>query len=394
MNKKKLKLLFVSVNRSDYGIWRPVLKILKANLINIEVGIFATAGHLSSRSGETITEIYEDNFHTEIFECPSTLDNDTPMGGAGTISLISSSLGMFINKFKPSVICILGDRYEALASAITSSLFRIPIVHFHGGSITEGALDDNFRHAISKLSHYHFVECENFKNRVIQLGEKSNNIMISGAPSLNELKNFTPLTFKSFKKKFKLLSLKSFILITLHSETTKTKEYNKLLATNFFKTCIKSGYDLLITSPNPDPSSEPIFNVIESYLKKNQKNFYFIPHLGQIGYFNAINLCDFMVGNSSSGIIEAASFKKCVINVGERQKNRACGKNVIHCSEKINEIEDAFLKARSLLKEKNFFENLRNLYFQENSESIILSFFKQNIKFYQKSFVNLNINQD
>lgn len=388
MNEKKIKILFISVNRSDYGIWRPTLKLIKKKLPNCIIGIYTTAGHLASKSKFTIQEIYSDNFYHEIFEYPSTLDNDTPLGSTATISLVSSSLGFVINKFQPNMICILGDRYEALAAALTSSLFRIPIIHFHGGSITEGAIDDNFRHAISKLSHYHFVECEGHKNRIEQLGEDGSKIIISGAPSLNELKNFKSLSFDDFKNKFKLSTLKKFILVTLHSETTKTKAYNKIMAYNFFSALMSTGYDLLITSPNPDPFSEPIYEEIEKCLECNKTNFFYVPHLGHIGYFNAMNLCTFMAGNSSSGIIESSSFKKLVINVGQRQKNRSHNDNVIHCSEKFEDIQRGMEQIKTLLTKQNISDNWQNIYFNKDSENIIKSFFKEHKAFYQKSFVD------
>lgn len=383
-----MKFLFVSVNRSDYGIWRPILRLLKQKISACEIGIFATGGHLSKKHGKTIFEIHEDNLYDKLFEFSCTTTDDSPLGSSVAISKIPSVLGSTISSFLPDLICVLGDRYEVLTAALTASFFQIPIVHFHGGSITEGAIDDNFRHAITKLSHYHFVECLDYKKRIEQLGEEEENIHISGAPSLNELKHFKAMNKINFLEKFHLNRNQDFILVTLHSETTKSAIYNKKLALNLFQVLKETSYTILVTSPNPDPFSEPIFKEIEIRVKNN--DVHYIPHLGQSNYFNAMNLCKFMVGNSSSGIIEAASFKKMVLNVGERQKNRRSDKNVLNCEISKKAIKDGLDKIEEKTKVKNFFKGWKSIYFQENSEDIILNFFKKHNQFYQKKFRNID----
>ena len=381
-----MKILFVSVNRSDYGIWRSILKLIKINFKDYKIGIFATGGHLSKRHGNTINEIINDKFYNDIFQFPCTIDNDSPMASTAAISMIPQSLGLTINNFRPDLICVLGDRYEMLTAALSASLFQIPIVHFHGGSLTEGAVDDNFRHAISKLSHYHFVECEEFKQRLMQLGEEEEEIFISGAPSLNELKSFNPVSEIEFKEKYDLDLNEDFVLATLHSETTKSHDYNAKLAINFFGSLKSKGYKILLTAPNPDPFSQPILDEIEKELSKKYSNINYIPHLGHANYFNALHFCAFMVGNSSSGIIEAASFEKHVLNIGERQKNRSCDKNVINCGITKAEIEAGLLKIQKSLIINDFFKGWSSIYRQEKSEQIILNFFRKHKPYYQKKF--------
>ena len=156
------RILFLSVNRSDYGIWRSILRALKSDPNNV-IGLFATGGHLSTVHGQTISEILQDQFYDQLFQSSCTLADSSPSGSAASISLVSCNFAQVIDNFKPDFIFVLGDRYEVLAATLVASLYRIPIVHFHGGSVTEGALDDNYRHAISKLSNYHFVECVDFK---------------------------------------------------------------------------------------------------------------------------------------------------------------------------------------------------------------------------------------
>lgn len=381
-----MKLLFITVNRSDYSIWRPILRLIKKNLFDVEIGLYVTGGHLSIKHGYTLTEIKSEDLYDKLFDFPCTVDNDSPLGSASALSMLPASLGYTINSFSPDMICVLGDRYEVVSCALTASLFRLPIVHFHGGSVTEGALDDNFRHAITKLSHYHFVECAEFRNRLIQLGEDSQKIIISGAPSLNELRHFSPISAATFESKFGFGSEKKFILTTLHSETTKSLDYNRKMAANFFEALHASGKNILVTAPNPDPYSECIFAEIDKSVKLYPNRVKYVPHLGHVNYFNAMSLCDFVAGNSSSGIIEAASFKKLVLNVGERQKNRASDRNVVHTDHSLDSINFGLKQVSKYLKDSDFFSDWNSMYFQADSERLILEFFGIHRRYYQKQF--------
>ena len=215
------RILFLSVNRSDYGIWRSILRALKSDPNNF-IGLFATGGHLSTVHGQTISEVLQDQFYDQLFQSSCTLADSSPSGSAGSISLVSCNFAQVIDNFKPDFIFVLGDRYEVLAATLVASLYRIPIVHFHGGSVTEGALDDNYRHAISKLSNYHFVECVDFKNRLLQLGEQDSSIRISGAPSLGELKNFSRKSRSEFCKEMGLPSNKPFVSLPFIQKQQKT----------------------------------------------------------------------------------------------------------------------------------------------------------------------------
>ncbi len=384
-----MRILFVTVNRSDYGIWRPVLRLLKDNLSKIKIGIFATGGHISSRHGNTLKEIEADKLFDKLYSFPCTMTDDSAVGSVASLSSISTSLGFTIKQFSPDMVFVLGDRYEVLAATMSISLFRIPIVHFHGGSITEGAVDDNFRHAITKLSHYHFVECLEFKKRIIQLGENKKNIFISGAPSLNLLKYFKPLKLEKFQEKFLNCIRKDFILATLHTETTKSRTYNKKMAQNFFRCLNETEETILVTAPNPDPNFEAIFDEIEISKRKNPQKYIFVPHLGHENYFNALFHCKYLVGNSSSGIIEASSFKKLALNIGERQKNRAHDSNVIHCGISLTDVRAGLNELNEKSNNKKVFSGWNPIYLNKNSEEVILKFFEHPKKYYQKQFADL-----
>lgn len=222
----------------------------------------------------------------------------------------------------------------------------------------------------------------------MQLGESESTIWISGAPSLGELRTFIPRTLVDFVKDVGLPFTEPFILATLHSETTKSLEYNSRMASNFFSGLAKSNYNLLITAPNPDPSSSPILEEIQSLKTQYPERVAYIPHLGHENYFNAMHHCLFVAGNSSSGIIEAASFKKFTLNVGERQKHRACDENVFHCEPLTTEILATIAKICSI-NPLDFFKGWVSQYFIEDPSKVVLDFLDSSQHtYYQKSFVD------
>jgi UDP-hydrolysing UDP-N-acetyl-D-glucosamine 2-epimerase len=350
--KKSKKILFISVNRSDYGIWRPILKELKGNK-NIVPDIFATGSHFSKKFGHSIDEIYHDNFCNKVFEARYDDSGSEPDAASLAMSHILQATGELLSETSYDAIAVLGDRFEMLAAASAIVPFCIPIIHFHGGSITEGAIDDSFRHAITKLSHYHMVETEDFKNRVLQLGEPESKIIVTGAPSLSILKTLKFEEKRTFLSRYNIPSNKPYVLVTLHSETTKKKAYNEVLATTALNTLIDQNFHILITAPNPDPYHEPIIDKINQLEKSHAANITFVKHLGHENYFNAMHHCLFVAGNSSSGIIEAASLSKFSLNIGDRQKNRLCDPSVVHARVNMKDIKNGIDNINQSLASKN-----------------------------------------
>lgn len=381
-NSNPRKILFVTVNRSDYGIWRPILKrIIREKFI--ESHLVVTGSHFSKNFGESFKEIKNDSFISNIHKIKYDYHNTTV---TESMALITDGIGKLLKKHSFSSVVVLGDRFEMLAASIAVIPFRVPLIHFHGGSITEGAIDDSFRHAITKLSNFHMVETSDFKKRLIQLGEEKKNIYVTGAPSLSLLKEIKLKKKKDFLNTLGFQNIEKFILVTLHSETTKNEQYNKEMAENFFNELFKLDMDMIVTAPNPDPNYKKITEVIDTCKSQYNNKLKYFPHLGHENYFNAMHHCEFLAGNSSSGIIEAASFRKIVLNVGERQKNRLCGDNVFHSSIFQTSIRKKLKEIQWNLKNDSF-DFKPNLYGKGNAPETFVRFLNSsNFKYNQKKF--------
>lgn len=349
MSDKK-NLLVISVNRSDYGIWRSVLRSL-ASRDCYETTLLVTGTHLSAKFGETKSEVHHEGLADKIVELPiSSFDMDD----IAQPSLQAASFADLLTKHlqrTPSydLALLLGDRYEVLAAAMVCSIMKLPIVHFHGGAITTGALDDLFRHAITKLSHYHMVETPYHRDRVFQMGESADNIIITGAPSLAGVKNFEANTRHEFLDSIGIDSDMPFYLVTVHSETTKDKNYNLALIKTILAALQAMPRRVLITSPNPDVFYSEILGVINEYVENYPTKFVFIKSLGHKRYFDALTHCHAVVGNSSSGIIEARSFGKFSLDVGDRQKGRDRDDSVFQSKVEYQEIHRNLVMIDQLL---------------------------------------------
>ena len=330
-------ILYVTVNRSDYGIWRPLLRHLSASEYLVQ-HLFITGAHHAPQFGNSREEIREDGFCNAYIDSPVDYKGDSALDCASVSSRICLDLAKHLSRNHYDAVAILGDRFEMLAAALAVVPFRIPLLHFHGGCITEGAIDDSIRHAITKLAHFHFVETEAFRRRLMQMGEHSSAIRVTGPPSLAILRNREFRERHEFLEKMGMRPEDKFILITLHTETTKDRAYNAMLAKNVFDCVMGRAERILVTAPSPDPFHEQILSTIKEMSDLAPEKIIFHQHLGHENYFDAMRHSEFLVGNSSSGIIEAASLKKFVLNVGDRQKNRLCDESVFHCKNEKTEI--------------------------------------------------------
>ena len=355
---------------------------------DLSASMFVTGAHFSQRFGHSIDEIYTDAFCDDVFEA----SYDYATTGSNAVSLamseISKALGEHLSQTSYDAVAVLGDRFEMLTAASTVVPFRIPIIHFHGGSITEGAIDDSFRHAITKLSHYHMVETDNFKNRIRQLGEPEDKIIVTGAPSLSALRTLRIQEKDVFLSRYGLPTDRPFVLVTLHSETTKDRAYNQMLAEMTFDVLTEQSFHLLITAPNPDPHHEPIFEKINQILKAGA-DATFVEHLGHENYLNALNYCMFAAGNSSSGIIEAASFHKYALNIGDRQKKRLCDPSVVHTNLNLKDIQNKINQICMWL-ENGSFEFKPSIYGDGRAPEIFIEFLRsEELAFSSKKFIDL-----
>lgn len=372
------KICVVTGTRAEYGIMSRLMHKL-ASTEEVTLQIVATNMHLSEAHGMTIREIEADGFKVDK-KIPLPLDDDS---AKGTVNAMSVALAGFANAFaemNPDLILILGDRFEMLAAASAAAVFGIPVTHLHGGEITEGAYDDAIRHAITKLSTYHFTATEEYRRRVIQMGEEPENVFNAGSLGVDNIRNENLLNLKEFNSS--LLPLipnmnfplkEGFMLVTFHPVTRQPGEaecQTKALldSLNKFK-----NYQILFTMPNSDTGGRSVAALIENWVKSNRFRAICVSSLGRKRYYSALAHCGVVVGNSSSGLIEAPSFGIPTVNIGDRQKGRVFGNTVINCGVDEESITTAI--RRSLLPEfQNFCKTEgANPYAGTNTLDFILS---------------------
>ncbi len=337
----------VTVARSDYGLYRPLLRAIET-APDLALRLFVAGTHLSPHAGQTADEIRADGFAITA-EIDMTLAADSPRA-------ISTSMGLgtlgFANAYAAhplDILVLLGDRYEMLAAAVAAIPFTMPIAHIHGGEITEGAFDDAIRHAITKLSHVHFVSAEPYRQRVIQMGEAPWRVHTCGAPGLDNLHTITPLSLTALSERVGMDLTEAPLLVTYHPVTLEANkganetayQIGELLAA--LETINKP---VVFTYPNGDTHAHTIVAAIEDFAKRHPR-VRAVKHFGTEGYFSMLRHAAAMLGNSSSGILEAASFGLPVVNVGNRQRGRIHGENVIHCGYSRHDIAAALQQAIS-----------------------------------------------
>lgn len=333
----------VTVSRSDYGIYLPVFKAIQADP-ELQLRLYVGGMHLSPEFGLSVRQIEADGF--EICErVEMLLSSDRPEGIAKSIGLGVIGFSQAYARSRPDLLLILGDRFEMLAAAIAALPFNIPMAHIHGGELTEGVIDDAIRHAMTKMSHLHFVSTEAYAKRVIQIGEEPWRVVVSGAPSLDNLRDIQLLTREELEEKYGIETKPPLLLITYHPVTLAYGETKNQIE-ELLAALEKIEGTLVFTFPNADTSSRSIIEAIEGFVARTPRAKLFIT-LGTQGYFSLMKHATAMVGNSSSGIIEAASFHLPVLNVGSRQQGRLRAKNVIDVGCTCEEVSTGIEKATS-----------------------------------------------
>ncbi|GAB4284943.1 MAG: UDP-N-acetylglucosamine 2-epimerase [Marinilabiliales bacterium] len=320
-----MKIGILTSSRADFGIYLPLLKKLKSDSF-FELEIIAFGTHLSKKYGYTINQIEEENFNT-IHHIETVPDNDSPMDIGKAIGNTISLFSKFWNKNSYNIVFAIGDRYEMFAAVTATVPFNIKIAHIHGGETTLGAIDNVFRDSITLMSTLHFTSTEVYKKRVCQILGKRDGIYNVGALSIDNLSELKLLSISEFREKFNIdLSIPT-ILFTFHPETVgyeKNKDYiNEIIATLSELT----NYQIVITMPNADTMGLMIRERIEEFAA-NKKNIILIESFGTLGYLTCMKYCSFMLGNTSSGFVEASFFPKYVINLGNRQKGRIITPNI------------------------------------------------------------------
>lgn len=326
------KVIYVSGTRADYGLMRKVLKTLN-NSKDFDLSILVTAMHLSPMYGNTIEEIQSEEFKI----CGAIkvdVEHTTHHAMAKAIGHEIIAMTEIFADVKPDLIILLGDRGESLAAAITAAHLNIPIVHIHGGE-RSGTVDEMVRHAISKFAHYHFVATQGSKDRLIKMGETEESIFVVGAPGLDELYDYKSISKKEFCKRYRFNESKKIALLVYHPVV---QEYENI-GLQFKKTinvALELGLQIICLEPNSDAGGHLIREAINEYVHHEDVRVF--KHLQRQEYIDCLAHVDVLIGNSSSGIIEAASFNLSVLNIGSRQNLREVGDNVIHVNPEYDEI--------------------------------------------------------
>lgn len=342
---KKRKILVVTGTRAEYGLMRWIIQYLYDDP-DIEFQLVVTGMHLSPEFGLTYKNILDDNFiiHKKV---EMLLSSDTPIGLSKSMGLGMISFGEVYEELKPDIILVLGDRFEIFSAVAAAMVSRIPVAHIHGGEATEGVIDEPIRHSITKMSHIHFTATEEYKNRVIQLGEQLERVFNTGTPGLDNITNLKLLDLKSFEESINFEIGDNCFLVTFHPVTledgTSSYQFDELLsALDSFKK-----YKIIFTLPNADTDGRVLIEKIHRYTSLNSERAISFTSLGQVRYLSALKHVKMVIGNSSSGLTEVPSFKIPTINIGDRQKGRIKAESVIDCLPSTKEITEAIHKGLS-----------------------------------------------
>jgi UDP-hydrolysing UDP-N-acetyl-D-glucosamine 2-epimerase len=385
----KRKIAVVTGARSEYGLLYWLLKELQQSM-EFELQLIVTGAHLKKELGYTVENIENDGFtiHAKV-EILGT--EDSPLEISRSIGQAVSGIAEALGRLSPDILFLLGDRYETLAAAQAALIARIPIGHIHGGELTEGAVDDSIRHAITKMSHLHFVSAESYRRRVIQLGEQPAHVFTVGAPGLDYLQRLKLLEREELEKALGFSLGKCCFLATYHSATLSNQSQEDgvkewLQALDYFPEA-----QIIMTYPGADVQWKTIADRIETYATAQPDRVLLAKSLGQLNYLSAMSCANLVVGNSSSGLIEAPSFKIPTVNIGDRQKGRLKADSVIDCEENTDSIQHAIQKALSD-DFKSHLKNTTNPNGDGNATNKIISHLKlvnfNNLK--QKIFYDLH----
>ena len=372
----KKTICVVTATRAEYGLLKPLIFKLKEDK-DIDLKVAVTGMHLSPEFGLTYKEIINDNIEIDE-KIEILMSSDTNVGVCKSMAIAMISFSDYFNRIKPDMLIILGDRYEIFSIASVATVLNIPIAHLHGGELTEGAYDDAFRHSITKMSYLHFTSCEEYRKRVIQLGENPNRVFNVGAIGLDNVKNSKLLTLKELEESLNFKLDSPYAVVTFHPETLgdiKVSEQckNLLEALDYFK-----NMKFIITKANGDNGGREINKIIDEFSEKNKDRIIAVHSLGSIKYLSALKYSTMVIGNSSSGIIEAPFFKIPTINIGDRQKGRIQGKSIINCISDKNSIINAINMALSE-EFKEEIKSIENLYGNGDTSLKILNKLKENL---------------
>lgn len=370
---KKKKICVITGSRAEYGLLYWFLKEVDKDT-NLKLELIITGMHLSRKFGLTYKEIKKE------FKLSKKINIDI---STDTSTSISKSIGKAIKLFSeayielnPDIVVVLGDRYEIFGATVAAMISQIPIAHIHGGELSEGSWDDSIRHSITKMSHLHFAATEEYKKRIVQLGEDPKRVFNIGGTGIENIKRLKLLNKKEFENSINFKLNYKNLLVTFHSSTleknTSKKQFQELLSA--IDELVET--NIIFTKTNSDLNGNVINQMIDEYTKKNSNKSVSFTSLGQLRYLSALKFVDALIGNSSSAIIEAPSFKIGSVNIGDRQMGRIKAASVIDCLPQKKVIKESIDKIYS--KDfQNLLKNVNNPYDKGNSSKKITKVLKK-----------------
>ncbi|MBH30559.1 MAG: UDP-N-acetylglucosamine 2-epimerase (hydrolyzing) [Candidatus Marinimicrobia bacterium] len=348
------KVCVITGTRAEYGLLHWLMEGIKKSS-DLELQIIATGMHLSPEFGLTYREIEKDGFYIDK-KVEMLISSDTPIGVSKSMGLGMVGIADALDALKSDLVLVLGDRFEIFSAVAAAMIARIPVAHLHGGEATEGLIDEPIRHSITKMSHLHFVATQEYKNRVIQLGEQPNNVFLVGGLGIDNIVKMKLLGRKKLEESLNFELGEKNLLVTYHPVTLE-----KSTSENQMKELLSvlhelNDFHVIFTMPNADTDGRILFKLIEGFVKNHPRSKVFTS-LGQLRYLSCIKHVDGVVGNSSSGLTEVPSFNKGTVNIGDRQRGRLKADSVIDCEPKKYSIKNAIEKLNSI----DFQKDLNNV---------------------------------
>ena len=359
-----IKICVVTGSRAEYGLLSRLMQMIQEDS-GLKLQVIATNMHLSPEFGLTYQEIEKDGFFINK-KVEMLLSSDTANGTAKSVGLATIGFADAYEDLKPDLLLVLGDRYEILSAVTTALFYKIPVAHLHGGEITEGAYDDAIRHAITKMSHLHFTSTEEYRKRVIQLGENPERVFNVGAIGIDNIKHLKLLSRDVLERELQFLLKEQTILVTYHPVTLDENDTRMQFQCLLNVLNDRQDIRIIFTLPNSDTGGRVIIPMIQDFVKCNKDRAIAFASLGSLRYLSVLRCVSAVVGNSSSGIIEAPSFGIPTLNIGNRQKGRIVARSVLQC-----EISEQAIRAGLEIVLANSFlqlaRNVINPYEQKNT---------------------------
>ena len=393
-NRKQLprKIAVVTGTRAEYGLLYLLLKEIQSD-IDCQLQLIVTGMHLSPEFGSAYHLIVQDGFNIDA-KVEMLLASDTATGVAKSVAIGILGFTDAFERLKPDIIVVLGDRFEILAVVQTAMIMKIPVAHIHGGELTQGAIDESIRHAITKMAQLHFTAAEPYRNRVIQMGEQPDRVFNVGAPGLERIKRMTFLNREELEKKLQCQLKKQVFLLTYHPATLELQTIDDELKNLFSALNVFPEATIIITKSNSDEAGRRVNQRIDDYVKNQPERVYAFTTMGDQNYLNSLRLADVVIGNSSSGVIEAPVFHVPTVNIGGRQDGRLRCDSIIDCG--ISELEIRFAIEKALSSEfKAIVKNTISPYDHGETSKAIKNTIKASSlkKLVRKTFYDVGVNR-